>query len=196
MTTDDFNTAEWDLSKGPQTTYEEAYASSPVAALVASGDYAKVPCVDAQEWLKTICVGDSSVQRETVRTVHSSEKGVVALEFRVDAPSFSCRYRHLYNIFWGLCRHNKASIDQIRKNLDYAVVLKDADKRHSTVSENTIDLSAGLYNTQQKRWEFDMEDIRHGGEDERRLTGLVCRKAYQLFTSELNDFAAERGIAL
>lgn len=196
MTTDDFNAAEWGLNKGPLTTYEEAYASSPVAALVASGDYAKVPCVDAREWLKTICIGDSSVQRETVRTVHGNDKGVVALEFRVDAPGFSCRYRHLYNIFLGLCRYNRASIDQIRKKLDYAVVLKDADKRHSTVSEDTIDLSAGLYNTQQKRWEFDVEDIRHGGEDERRLTGLVCRKAYQLFTSELNDFAAERGIVL
>ena len=194
MTTDDFRMAAWRLNEGPRTTYGDAYASSPVAELVASGDCANVACVDAQKWLKAVCIGDTPAQYETVRTVHRNDRGVVALEFRFDASSFSSRYRRIYNMVVGLCRHQVATIDEIRKVLDYVVVLKDADKRHSTVSEETIGLSAGLYNTQRERWEFDVEDIRHGGEDERRLTGLVCRKAYQLFSSELNDFATEKGI--
>ena len=197
MTADDFNKAPWGLGLGRfQAIYGEAYASSPVASLVASGGFAKIACVNAQEWLKSICDGGSPSSHETVRTMHSNDKGVVALEFRLDAPSFPCRYRHIYNIFIGLCAHDVATVDQIRETLDYAVVLKDADRRHSTVTEDTIGLSAGLYDTQPARWEFDLEDIRHNGPDERRLTGLVCRKAYQLFGSELNDFFAKKGITI
>jgi len=194
MTNDDFSASPWGLSSGPRTTYMDAYSMSAVASLVASESFARVVCVDACAWLASVCAGDPSAYGETVRTLHSNDNGVLALEFQLDVPNAVRRCRHVYNIVFGLCGHAKATISQIREKLDYAVVLKDADARNSTVSNDTVGLSAGLYGTQPERWEFDMEDLRHNGQDVRRLSGLVCRKAYQLFSSELTDFAIKKGL--
>ena len=188
MTKDDFENAPWGLETASRTMFDD------------------VPCVDGCSWVSAICPpGTSGYFTETVPTVHSRATGVFALEDRSKTSSWAHRYRRIYNLFLALVQHKGLSMSELREKLFYVVLQPERTAEGSSFSSDLIELSDGLSTVAEGAsgssavedvWEFEPTDheVNKREEDERRLSGFLCKKAYLIYPHEMAAFAAKKGM--
>lgn len=200
MTEADFTRNEWRLGAAYRTSYASAYTGASVPRVVSQifydSDIGRAECVDAKQWMKDVNSAGSKASRDTVKTLHANDTGVIALELRDDVRNAARRIRHIYNLFFTLADKIGASFSEIRNRLVYAVILEDSNRPGNSSAPETDALSDGLLRLARDTWEYDISEIQgfNNKNDERRLTGLICQKAYLLYKNEVGAFARSKGI--
>ena len=195
----DFERNEWNMGRGYASSFGASFIGlgvpNSVSAVVAASGIHDVACVDAERWMSGVNPSGTVHAKDTVRVLHGDETSVVALEFRNLTRNPAHRMRRIYNLFFALAQHVGVSIEKIRERLVYAVVMEGMNRPGNTSSRETEILSAGLMTLARETWEYDVSAFhKYKKNDERKLSGLICRKAYLLYENELGSFAKAKGI--
>lgn len=195
----DFERNEWNMGSEYASSFGASFTGpgvpNSVSKIVAASGIQDVACVDAERWMSGVNPSGTVHAKDTVRVLHGGATSVVALEFRNLTRNPAQRMRRIYNLFFALAQHVGVAIGKIRERLVYAVVMEGMDRPGNTSSRETEILSAGLMTLAREAWEYDVSAFRNFKKnDERKLSGLICRKAYLLYENELNSFAKAKGI--
>ena len=200
MTDADFKAGTWRLGADYRALLVALYAQPNeqdgiVRTLVDAG-FGDAVCVDAARWIRDVAADGTPATWDTVRALHANDADVIALEFRADTRNAAHRMRRIYNLFFALVQNAVATFADVRSRLVYAVVLDSGRRRKGTSSEATDTLTTSLTSLVNDPWEYEMSEIANVNAkcDERRLSGLVCKKAYLLYESELRAFATSKGV--
>lgn len=199
MTEADFERNEWGMGRQYASSFSVIFRGAgvpnSVAAVVSEAGIEDVTCVDAERWMSGVNPSGTVHAKDTVRALHGGETSVVALEFRNLTRNPAQRMRRIYNLFFALAQHVGVAVEKMRERLVYAVVMEGMDRPGNTSSRETEILSSGLMTLAHETWEYDVSAFhKFKKNDGRKLSGLICRKAYLLYANELGSFAKAKGI--
>lgn len=200
MTEADFKAGTWRLGADYRDTFAALYSRpderAEIAKALADAGFGDAVCVDAARWIRDVAADGTPATWDTVRALHANDADVIALEFMADTRNAAHRMRRVYNLFFALVQNAVATFADVRSRLVYAVVLDTGRRRKGTSSEATDTLTTSLTSLVNDPWEYEMSEIANVNAkcDERRLSGLVCKKAYLLYESELRSFAKSKGV--